>query len=199
MKKAATTATSIYCELEGWDQNNMLRPVKKIPRALKAAGILLVIATGLIHLVAAPEHYEEATYIGVLFSANFLGALLAALGIYRDELWGWWLGAAVAGGALAMFLLSRMAGLPGLEEHVGLWIGDSVEDYLGLPSLILEASFVALFGAVVTLQARARALAQEESSAYGPQRERVVTVLLIFGIILVFIGHVVHLLFFSGS
>ena len=177
----------------------MLRPVKKIPRALKAAGILLVIATGLIHLVAAPEHYEEATYIGVLFSANFLGALLAALGIYRDELWGWWLGAAVAGGALAMFLLSRMAGLPGLEEHVGLWIGDSVEDYLGLPSLILEASFVALFGAVVTLQARARALAQEESSAYGPQRERVVTVLLIFGIILVFIGHVVHLLFFSGS
>jgi hypothetical protein len=174
--------------------------VKQLPRAFKPAGILLILAAGLIHLAAAPDHYEEATYIGVLFSANLLGALLAVLGIYRDELWGWWLGAAVAGGALAMFLLSRLVGLPGFEEHVGLWLGDSVEDYLGLPSLIVEASFVALFGAVVTLQARARALlAQEESSAYRPQRERVGTVLLLVGIILLFIGHVVHLLFFSGS
>ena len=174
--------------------------MKQLPRAFKPAGILLILAAGLIHLGAAPDHYEEATYIGVLFSANLLGALLAVLGIYRDELWGWWLGAAVAGGALAMFLLSRLVGLPGFEEHVGLWLGDSVEDYLGIPSLIVEASFVALFGAVVTLQARARALlAQEESSAYSSQRERVRTVLLIVGIILVFIGHVVHLLFFSGS
>ena len=174
--------------------------MKQLPSAFKPAGILLILAAGLIHLVAAPDHYEEATYIGVLFSANLLGALLAVLGIYRDELWGWWLGAAVAGGALAMFLLSRLVGLPGFEEHVGLWLGDSVEDYLGIPSLIVEASFVALFGAVVTLQARARALlAQEENSAYRPQRERVGTVLLIVGIILLFIGHVVHLLFFSGS
>ena len=174
--------------------------MKQPPRAFKTAGILLILAVGLIHLAAAPDHYDEATYIGVLFSANLLGALLAALGIYRDELWGWWLGAAVAGGALALFLASRLIGLPGFEEHVGLWLGDSVEDYLGIPSLIIEASFVALFGAVVVLQARVRGLAHEErSSAYGPQRERVSMVLLIVGIILLFIGHVVHLLFFSGS
>lgn len=197
MKKAVTTATTIDCDLEGGDLNDMLRPAKKIPRAFKTAGILLIITAGLIHLVAAPDHYEEATYIGVLFSVNLLGALAAVIGIYRDELWGWWLGAAVAGGALAMFLVSRLIGLPGFEEHVGLWIGDSVEDYLGIPSLIIEASFVTLFGAVITIQARARALAQEERS-HSSQRERVGTALLIAGAVVVLIGHVVHLLFFSG-
>ncbi|MDQ3912056.1 MAG: hypothetical protein M3305_09875, partial [Actinomycetota bacterium] len=63
--------------------------VRKVPRAAKAAGLLLISVAGLIHLITAPEHYEEATYIGVLFSANLFGALLAAVGIYRDELWGW--------------------------------------------------------------------------------------------------------------
>ena len=174
--------------------------VRKVPRAAKAAGLLLISVAGLIHLIAAPEHYEEATYIGVLFSANLFGALLAAVGIYRDELWGWWLGAAVAGGALLMFVLSRLIGLPGYEEHVGVWIGDSFEDYLGIPSLIVEASFVVLFGAVVALEARARALFAEGSSPYSPQgRERVRAVLLIVGIAVVLVGHVVHLLFFSGA
>ena len=172
----------------------------KIPRAFKQAGTLLIIAGGLIHLITAPEIYEEATYIGVLFSANLFGALLAAVGIYRDQMWGWWLGAAVAGGALLMFVLSRLIGLPGYEEHVGVWIGDSFEDYLGIPSLIAEASFVGLFGAVVALQVKARALLAQGSSAYSPQRsERVRTILLIVGIAVVLIGHVVHLLFFSGS
>jgi hypothetical protein len=176
----------------------MLRPVKKIPRTFKPVGISLIMAGGLIHLVAAPDHYEEATYIGVLFSANLLGALAAAIGIYRDELWGWWLGAAVAGGALAVFVVSRLIGLPGFEEHVGLWIGDSVEDYLGIPSLLIEASFVVLFVVVITLQVGARTLAQGEGSPSSPQRrERVGTVLLIAGAIVVLVGHVVHLLFFS--
>jgi hypothetical protein len=175
----------------------MLRPVKKVPRTSKVAGLLLIIAAGLIHLVAAPDHYEEATYIGVLFSANLLGALAAAIGIYRDELWGWWLGAAVAGGAFVMFMVSRLIGLPGFEEHIGLWLGDSVEDYLGIPSLIIEASFVALSVVVITLQARTRALTQE-SSPYSPQRrQRGGTVVLIAGAVVVLIGHVVHLLFLS--
>ena len=175
----------------------MLRPVKKIPKGFKAAGILLIIAAGLIHLMAAPDHYEEATYIGVLFSANLLGALAAAIGLYRDELWGWWLGAVVAGGAFAMFIVSRLIGLPGFDEHVGLWLGDSVEDYLGIPSLIIEAAFLGLFVVVITSQARARALAQESSHSSPQRRERVGTVLLISGAVVVLIGHVVHLLFFS--
>jgi hypothetical protein len=106
----------------------------------------------------------------------------------------------VAGGALLMFVVSRLIGLPGYEEHVGVRIGDSFEDYLGIPSLIAEASFVVLFGAVVALEARARALLAEGSSAYSPRRSgRVRTIVLIVGIAVVLIGHVVHLLFFSSS
>jgi hypothetical protein len=174
----------------------MLTSVRQIPTAFRWSGISLILATGLIHLVAAPDHYEEATYIGVLFSANLLGGIAAVIGIYRNELWGWWLGAAVAGGALAMFLVSRLIGLPGFEEHVGSWLGDSVEDNLGIPSLFIEAAFVGLFVWVITLQARAQALAQQ-SSPDGQKREEWGLILLIAGGVVLLIGHIVHLLFFS--
>jgi hypothetical protein len=53
---------------------------------------------------------------------------------------------------------------------------------------------------VVALEARARALLAEGSSAYSPRRSgRVRTIVLIVGIAVVLIGHVVHLLFFSSS
>jgi hypothetical protein len=109
---------------------------------------------GLIHLIGAPEHLQEATYIGVLFVANAAGALVAALGIYRDRLWGWLLGILVAGGAFVMFMVSRLIGLPAYQEHIGMWVGDSPADRLGIPSLIVEAPFVAL-AAIVLARRRA--------------------------------------------
>jgi len=33
--------------------------------------------------------------LGVGFIANFIGALVATVGIYRDALWGWFLGACI--------------------------------------------------------------------------------------------------------
>ncbi len=59
------------------------------------AGAGLVLATGLIHLVLTPEHLEEATYLGVLFVADFAGSAVAAFGILRRQRWGWILGALV--------------------------------------------------------------------------------------------------------
>jgi uncharacterized membrane protein len=94
--------------------------------------------------------------------------------------------------------VSRLIGLPGYEEHVGAWLGDSTEDYLGIPSLLVEAAFVVLFVVVISLQARARALAQESSSSSSQRRQKVGTVLLIGGAVAVLAGHVLHLLFFSG-
>ena len=71
----------------------------EVSKAFKLAAILLLLACGLIHLIGAPDHYEDAPYIGVLFFANFVGALIAAVGIYRNRLWaGWGLGVVVAGG-----------------------------------------------------------------------------------------------------
>lgn len=78
--------------------------------------------------------------MGVGFVVNFVGALVAAVGIYRDALWGWLLGVVVAGGALVMYVVSRSIGLPGFEQAIGRWTGP-----LGILSLIVEALFVALF------------------------------------------------------
>ena len=109
-------------------------------RIVKPAAILLIVAVGLVHLVGAPPHYRWAPYLGVGFVVNLIGALVSAAGIYRDALWGWLLGALVAGGALVMYVVSRSVGLPGYEHAVGRWTGP-----LGLVSLVVEALFLAVF------------------------------------------------------
>ena len=127
------------------EKDSHQRSTLEVSKAFKLAAILLILACGLIHLIGAPEHYEDAPYIGLSFYANCGAALVAAVGVYQNRLWaGWALGVVVAGGALAMFLVSRLIGLPGYEEHVGMWLGDSPAEYLGLPSLVIEACFVAV-------------------------------------------------------
>jgi hypothetical protein len=112
----------------------------RVRRILKLAAIVLIVVVGLIHLIGAPQHYRVAPYVGVGFVANFIGALVAAVGIYRDALWGWLLGALVAGGALVMYLVSRSVGLPGFEHAVGRWSGP-----LGILSSVVEVLFLAVF------------------------------------------------------
>jgi uncharacterized membrane protein YfcA len=106
---------------------------------LVGAGISLIVVVGLIHLIDAPEDLQEAPYQGLLFLANFFGALTAAIGIYRGSRWGWSLGALVAGGAFVGYVISRTVGLPGLpvEEE---WL-----EPLGLLSLLVEALFIGLY------------------------------------------------------
>src|SRR5262249_61521368 len=78
------------------------------------AGILLVLATGLIHGVEGPANYHEAAYKGILFFLNAAGALVAARGIYRGAtLWGWTLGVLLSAGALILNIISHTIGLPG--------------------------------------------------------------------------------------
>jgi hypothetical protein len=112
----------------------------RIQRILKLAAIVLIVVVGLTHLIGAPQHYRVAPYIGVGFVANFIGALVAAVGIYRDAMWGWLIGALIAGGALVMYMVSRSVGLPGFEHAVGRWSGP-----LGILSLVVEALFITIF------------------------------------------------------
>jgi hypothetical protein len=109
------------------------------------AGILLIMVVGLIHLVEAPEHLEEATYVGVLFFINVLFAFVSAFGIYRGTQWGWVLGILVAGGAFVMYVVSRTIGLPGLAEDVGNWLEPA-----GILSLIVEGLFVLVYAVTAT-------------------------------------------------
>jgi uncharacterized membrane protein YfcA len=103
------------------------------------AGISLIVIVGLIHLINSPEDLEEGSYTGLLYLANFFGALTAAIGIYRGRSWGWSLGALVSVGAFAGYVISRTIGLPGLavEEE---WL-----EPLGLLSMVVEALFVGLY------------------------------------------------------
>jgi len=103
---------------------------------LVGAAISLIAVVGLIHLIDAPGDLQEAPYQGLLFLANFFGALTAAIVIYRGHKWGWALGAIVAGGAFAGYVISRTVGLPGLPVEAE-WL-----EPLGLLSLLVESLFL---------------------------------------------------------
>ena len=104
-------------------------------RRLAAAAIAVV---GLIHLVQAPEYLDEQTYIGVLFIAGGVGALLVAIRLWltQDRAAGT-LGSVIAVGMFVGFILSRTVGLPGFKEEE--W------EPSGIASLILEAGFLGLW------------------------------------------------------
>ncbi len=104
---------------------------------LVGAAISSIVIVGLIHLIDATGNLQD--YQGLLELANFFGALTAAVGIYRGHRWGWALGAMVAVGAFAAYVISRTVGLPGLpvEEE---WL-----EPLGLLSLLVESLFVGIF------------------------------------------------------
>lgn len=104
-------------------------------------GILLIIVTGLIHFIDAPDGFEEATYKGVLFVLNGVGGLIAAYGIFRgSRSWGWALGFLVAAGAFVGYALSRTVGLPQIPAEPDAWF-----EPLGIASFVAEGLFVVLY------------------------------------------------------
>ena len=109
--------------------------------SLKIVAVVAIVATGLIHLGTAREASGEATYKGLLFVANGVGALVAAFAVHRDRAdWGWLLGALVAGGAFLGYVLSRTVGLPGLPAEP-----DALLEPSGIASLVAEAVFLMAF------------------------------------------------------
>ena len=100
-------------------------------------GSALILATGLIHLLLIPEHFEEAPYLGVLFAANFVGSAAGAFGVYRGKRWGWVLGILIALGALVAYAVSGTLGLPGVAR------GDLLEP-VGIFTKAVEALFLVL-------------------------------------------------------
>ena len=107
-------------------------------------GIALIALEGLIHLLGAPDSFEDATYMGLSFVAIVLGAALASIGIYRGHRWGWSFGALIAGSALVGYVISRTTGLPGLPTEE--WL-----EPLGILSLLVEGLFVGLYVTVTRL------------------------------------------------
>ena len=115
---------------------------------VKWLAIAAILGTGLIHVVEARDAFGEATYKGLLFIANGGGALVAAVGVYRNRREpGWLLGLLVAGGAFLAYVASRTVGLPGLPAEPDAWF-----EPMGVASLVCEGLFIILF--VVAQQGR---------------------------------------------
>lgn len=116
------------------------------PHLTRLAGMALILAVGAIHLIETPHHFEAAAYLGVLFAANFVATVAAAVGIFRGaKSWGWTLGALISGLSLLGYLASRLFGLPGFAEAAGEW-----DEPLGTFAMILEGLFLAGWFSVIT-------------------------------------------------
>ena len=116
------------------------------PELTRLAGIGLILAVGVVHLVEIPSHYSISPYLGVLFAANFALTLVAAFGIGRGAKgWGWTLGALVSSLALLAYLASRLFGLPAAPELAGEWTSA-----LGSLAMIFEGMFIAGWFTVLT-------------------------------------------------
>jgi hypothetical protein len=100
-------------------------------------GVALILLVGLIHLMDAPDSMTESTTKGLFFYANFVGAIVAAVGIFLHRTWGWALGILVAAGAFIGYIVSRTVGIFGLPPDV--WM-----EPLGIASLVVEALFIAV-------------------------------------------------------
>ena len=103
-------------------------------------GVILILATGVIHVIEAPDSFYEAAYKGWLFYANGFGAVAAAYGIFRGTRWGWRLGLVIAMGSLLGYVASRTVGLPYLPAEPEAWL-----EPLGVASLLAEGLFIALY------------------------------------------------------
>lgn len=108
----------------------------------RLAWIVTILVAGLIHLIDAPENMSDVAYKGIHFYANGIAAFVAAWGIFRNKsMWGWHLGALVAGLALIGYIASRTIGLPLLPPEPDAWL-----EPLGVLSLVAEAGFLTLYG-----------------------------------------------------
>ncbi len=112
----------------------------KTSRLVVGIAIVLILITGLVHLIDAPDAFEEMTYKGMLFIANAVGSLVAAIGIARGvRSWGWNLGLVVAVTAIVGYILSRSVGLPGIPAEPDAWL-----EPLGVTAMLAEILFTAI-------------------------------------------------------
>ena len=114
-----------------------------VSKRVRTLGIVLIVIVGLLNfhlphfLLESTTYFSYATYLlEFALLVNLLGAVVAAVGIYRNLRWGWLLGMLIVGVSFVLYLAQETVGLPGLPK---MWWEPS-----RIVSLIVEALFVVL-------------------------------------------------------
>ena len=123
-----------------------MSPAATRTTSLLVAGAVVAALIGVVHLIEAPEYFEAAAYLGVLFLVGGLGPLAAAVAMVVPRFAGLrrlaiTLTALASIIMIVMGVLSRTAGLPGLDE--------SEWEPLLIISLVLELVFVLMTPALL--------------------------------------------------
>src|SRR4051794_37238678 len=106
-------------------------------RATVAVGLA---AIGVIHLLDSIGKYSETRYLFWMYIALIVGCIaVAGLVLFTRSRVSFLAAAALAGGALAGYVLSRTTGLPNATGDIGNW-----KEPLGLASLFVEGGVVAV-------------------------------------------------------
>lgn len=108
--------------------------------AARVLAVAAVAGIALIHVLDAPDTFTSTRYVFWLYMALVAaGVPLITLLLHWPSSRVWLLAIGFAAGPLIGYVASRTAGLPGDAEDVGNWL-----DSLGLASLFVEASLIAL-------------------------------------------------------
>jgi hypothetical protein len=117
----------------------------------RAIGVVGLGGVALIHLLDAPGTFQGQAYKGWLYVGLIAGCLLAAGALVRSSDSRAWIAAlALPLGAMTGYVISRTVGLPGGADDIGNW-----GEPLGIASLFIEGSLVALAAAVLHVRGTA--------------------------------------------
>lgn len=120
-----------------------------LPRLSTTGGVSLLLGIAAIRLYLLADG-DPPRYLGAYFALIGALATVAAVAMVAAR-WlalvrfGWALGSLVALASLVMYIASRTAGLPELDQYIGRW------DYpLGTFAMVLSAAYLGLHFAVIT-------------------------------------------------
>lgn len=108
---------------------------------IRASAVIGLAGIALVHVIDAPDKFDELPYVGVLFVGLIIATLGVAAFLIRTDDMRIWLAAFVLSGATMVgFAMSRIVGLPGDHRaDIGNW-----SEPLGLVSLLIEGCVVLL-------------------------------------------------------
>jgi hypothetical protein len=131
-----------------------------VARAVAAVGLAGV---GLIHLLDITGKFSETPYMGWMYVGLIIACLGVAGALVRSSARVVWLAAIVLPlSAMIGFTLTRTVGLPQAMDDIGNW-----GEPLGMASLFVEGSLVALGAGVLTARARGRVHAPATARPVG--------------------------------